>query len=54
MALALALEGALWALAPNVARKMLTEIANVPGGRLQGAALAVAAGGVFLVWLARG
>lgn len=54
LGVALAIEGALWALAPNAARKMLSEFAAVPNTRLQPIALAIAAAGVFLVWLARG
>jgi uncharacterized protein YjeT (DUF2065 family) len=54
LGIALVLEGALWALAPNAARRMIADLENVPAGRLQAVALAVAAAGVFLVWLARG
>ncbi len=50
---ALILEGALWALAPNLARKALSELASVANARLQAVALAVAAAGLALVWLAR-
>lgn len=53
LGVALVLEGALWALAPNAARKMLAEMALVANSRLQPIALAVAAAGVFLVWMAR-
>ncbi|MFN0217998.1 MAG: DUF2065 domain-containing protein [Hyphomicrobium sp.] len=54
LGVALVLEGALWALAPNLARKMLSEMASIETGRLQAVALAVSAAGVFLVWMARG
>lgn len=54
LGVALVLEGALWALAPNAARRMLAELTAVPNGRLQAVALAVAAAGVLLVWSARG
>ena len=53
LGVALILEGALWALAPNFARKALSELASVANTRLQAMALAVAAAGLALVWLAR-
>jgi uncharacterized protein YjeT (DUF2065 family) len=52
--IALVLEGLLWALAPNAARRMVGELANFANSRLQTGALAAVAAGVFIVWLARG
>ena len=51
---AIVLEGLLWAVAPNTARRMVQQMADVGEGRLQGAALLAVAFGVLLVWLARG
>ena len=54
LGIALVLEGLFWALAPETARRVVTEIAGRSNGRIQAAALAAVAGGVFMVWLARG
>jgi uncharacterized protein YjeT (DUF2065 family) len=54
LGIALVLEGLLWAVAPNVARRVVTELAGLANGRIQAGALAAVAFGVFLVWLARG
>jgi uncharacterized protein YjeT (DUF2065 family) len=53
LGIALVLEGMLWAVAPNVARRV-TEMAGLGDGRIQAGALAAVAFGVFLVWLVRG
>lgn len=53
LGIALVLEGLLWALAPDFARRMLAEMAALPNGKLQPAAVAMAAAGVFIVWLAK-
>ncbi|HEY8194494.1 MAG TPA: DUF2065 domain-containing protein [Hyphomicrobium sp.] len=54
LGIALVLEGLFWALAPDAARRVVTEIAGRSNGPIQTAALAAVAGGVFMVWLARG
>lgn len=54
LGIALVIEGLLWAIAPNAAKRMVAEIAGVANSRLQFGALAAVAAGVFLVWLARG
>ncbi|PPC85330.1 MAG: hypothetical protein CTY31_09835 [Hyphomicrobium sp.] len=54
LGVALVLEGMLWALAPDMARRMLAEMASLANTRLQPVALGVVAFGVFIVWLARG
>lgn len=54
LGIALVLEGLLWALAPNIARRMAAEMAAIPDGRLQSCALAAVAVGVVLVWAVRG
>lgn len=54
LAIALVLEGMLWALAPDAARRMLSELANVPNNRLQPIALVFVAIGVGLFWLVKG
>lgn len=52
--IALALEGLLWAAAPDLARRMLAEMSALPNSRVQPAALVAVALGVGIVWLARG
>jgi uncharacterized protein YjeT (DUF2065 family) len=54
LGIALVLEGLLWAVAPNMARRVVTEIASLGNGRIQAGAVIAVAVGVFLVWLARG
>jgi len=54
LGIALVLEGLLWALAPDTARRAVTEIARRGNGPIQACALAAVASGVFLVWLVRG
>lgn len=54
LGIALVLEGLLWALAPDAARRMVAEIASIPNGRIQLGALAAVAAGVAIVWLVRG
>lgn len=51
---ALVLEGLLWALFPDAARRMAAQLAGVANSQLQVAALVAVAAGVGLVWLARG
>ena len=52
--MALVLEGLLWAVAPNVARRVVAEIAGLANARIQAAAVGAIAFGVLLVWLVRG
>jgi uncharacterized protein YjeT (DUF2065 family) len=54
LGIALVLEGLLWALAPDAARRMVMDIAARNNGPIQACALAAVAAGVFLVWLGRG
>ena len=54
LGIALVLEGLLWAVAPNAARRVVTELSTLSNGRIQLGALAAVAFGVFVVWLARG
>lgn len=54
LGIALVLEGLLWALAPDVARRVVTDIASRRNGPIQACALGAVALGVFLVWLVRG
>ncbi len=54
LGVALVLEGLLWAAAPQMARRVLEEIAAFSTGRIQIFALAAVALGVFVVWVARG
>jgi uncharacterized protein YjeT (DUF2065 family) len=52
--IALVLEGLLWALLPDAARRMVFEMANMAEGQLRSVAWIVVAAGCILVWLARG
>lgn len=52
--LVLVFEGLLWGLAPDTARKMLADLANLPDKSLRLASWSFVAAGVFLVWLIRG
>ncbi len=52
--IALVLEGLLWALLPDAARRMVFEMANMAEGQLRAVAWIVVAAGCILVWLARG
>lgn len=54
LGIALVLEGLLWALAPDVARRVVTDIASRGNGPIQACALGAVALGVFIVWLVRG
>lgn len=54
LGIAVVLEGLLWALAPDAARRMAAEIASIPNGRIQLGALGAVAAGVAIVWLVRG
>jgi uncharacterized protein len=51
---ALVLEGLLWALAPDLARRIIAQIAGLANSRIQMAAVLAVAFGVLLVWLVRG
>lgn len=54
LGIALVFEGLLWAIAPDAARRMLSELASQANTRIQPVALIVVAAGVALVWFARG
>lgn len=54
LGVAMVLEGALWALAPDVGRRMIRELANLPPRQLTTFAWAMVVSGMFLVWLIRG
>ena len=54
LGIAIVLEGTLWALAPDLARRMVREMAELKGQRLQAAAWGLVAVGLVLVWLTRG
>ena len=54
LGVALVLEGLLWALAPDTARRMAADLAALPNGRLVPVAWSLVAVGCFLVWLIRG
>ncbi len=54
LGIAIVLEGMLWALAPDFARRMVREMDRLKGKQLQAAAWGLVAFGLLLVWLTRG
>ena len=52
--LILALEGALYALFPDLMKKMAGQVVQMPGDTLRIAGVVSAAAGVAVVWLVRG
>ncbi len=54
LGIAIVLEGTLWALAPDFARRMVREMSQLEGKQLQTAAWGMVVLGLFLVWLTRG
>ncbi|HPG90052.1 MAG TPA: DUF2065 domain-containing protein [Hyphomicrobium sp.] len=52
--IALVLEGLLWALLPDTARRMLFDMANLGERQLRQVAWAIVGAGCLLVWLTRG
>ncbi|HWT30816.1 MAG TPA: DUF2065 domain-containing protein [Propylenella sp.] len=52
--LILALEGALYALFPDVMRRMAAQVVQTPGDTLRIVGVVSAAAGVAVVWLVRG
>lgn len=54
LGLVLVLEGLLWALAPDMARKIVIDLARMPEGQLKKVAWGFVAVGTAIVWLVRG
>ncbi len=54
IALAIALEGALYALFPEAMKKFMAQVLEQPDSALRRAGLTAAVAGVALVWLIRG
>jgi uncharacterized protein len=54
LGIALVLEGLLWALAPETARRMISEMSSLAEGQLRTFAWIIVVAGCVLVWLARG
>jgi uncharacterized protein YjeT (DUF2065 family) len=54
LGIALVLEGLLWALAPELARRMVRDMAELDPARLRPVAWGVVAAGCLLVYLVRG
>lgn len=52
--LVLVIEGLLWALAPDTARRTLETVASMPPDQVKLLGTAAVAAGVAIVWLARG
>jgi len=54
LGLAIALEGILYSLFPDAMKRMMAQVIVLPSGTIQGAGLAAAVAGVFILWLALG
>lgn len=54
LGIALVLEGLLWALFPDLGRRIVREMASIEEAQLKGVAWAVVVVGCILVWLVRG
>jgi len=54
LGVAIVLEGLLWALLPDVGRRIVRDLASLPERQLAPIAWAMVVLGMFLVWLARG
>lgn len=54
LAIAMVIEGLLWALATDSARRMVAEIAAMPDSTIKTAGWAFVAAGAALVWVIRG
>ncbi|NBN63401.1 DUF2065 family protein [Microvirga tunisiensis] len=54
LGLALALEGTLYALAPDAMKTMMRRVLDLPEQTLRATGLAALCAGVFLVWMIRG
>lgn len=54
MGLVLAIEGTLYALAPEAMKRMMRSVLDVPEQTLRAAGVAAVAVGVFFVWIIRG
>lgn len=54
LGMVLALEGAFYALFPDLMRKLATQVTGTPADTLRTVGLVSAATGVAIVWLARG
>ena len=54
LALAVAIEGALYALFPDAMKKMMLHVLAQPAGQLRTVGLVAAVAGVSVVWLVRG
>lgn len=54
LALAVAIEGIVYALFPDAMKKMMARVMEQPSGSIRAAGLIAAAAGVFVLWLVRG
>ncbi|HEX7532519.1 MAG TPA: DUF2065 family protein [Methyloceanibacter sp.] len=54
LGLVLVIEGSLWALTPDLARKLLRAAETMPEGSLRVAGALAVAAGVLVIWLVRG
>ena len=54
LALAVAIEGIVYALFPDAMKRMMAQVMEQPSGRIRTVGLVAAAAGVFVLWLVRG
>ncbi len=54
LALAVALEGIVYALFPDAMKRMMAQVMKQPSGSIRTAGLIAAVTGVFVLWLVRG
>ena len=54
LALAVAIEGIVYALFPDAMKRMMAQVMKQPSGSIRTAGLTAAVAGVFVLWLVRG
>jgi len=54
LALAIAIEGIVYALFPDAMKRMMAQVMEQPSGSIRAAGLAAAVAGVFVLWLVQG
>ncbi len=54
LALAVAIEGIVYALFPDAMKRMMAQVMKQPSGSIRTAGLIAAVAGVFVLWLVRG
>jgi len=54
LAMAVAIEGIVYALFPEAMKRMMAKVMVQPAGSIRGAGIGAAVAGVFILWLVRG